>query len=213
MNLIEKNTIGTAIFNENLCLKVPLVDECFILDSFTFCLKTTVLFCDHHCDGVFVSTSQICRTWPLRQNFMLQLCYLTLNADYVVVVKKAINLYCLFSPWVKRYSKVTLWIFKGNKSIIFVCGVCLLNLKENISYLTLLDLTLEQLVQGSIEWIGLSKMHFKIWKKPLLVEKQMIHQQKALDLSFHLAPWKLAWHYQEGPTQGWTTCSRVRSLP
>ena len=27
---------------------------------------------------------------------------------------------------------------------------------------------------------------FKIWKDPMLVQKQMIHQQKALDLSFNL---------------------------
>ena len=29
---------------------------------------------------------------------------------------------------------------------------------------------------------------FKIWKKPMLVLKQMIHQQKVLDFSFNLAP-------------------------
>ena len=29
---------------------------------------------------------------------------------------------------------------------------------------------------------------FKIWKKPMLVLKQTIHQQKALDLSFNMAP-------------------------
>ena len=39
---------------------------------------------------------------------------------------------------------------------------------------------------------------FNILKEPLLVQKQTIHQQKALDLSFQLAPWKWAWHYQEG---------------
>jgi hypothetical protein len=93
-----------AILNENLC-QVPLADECFILHSFTFHLKTTVIFSDNHCDGVFVSTSQICRTWPLKQNFMLQLCYLTLNADYIVVVKKAINLYCLFFPLSQKILK------------------------------------------------------------------------------------------------------------
>ena len=27
---------------------------------------------------------------------------------------------------------------------------------------------------------------FEIWKDPMLVQKQMIHQQKALDLSFNL---------------------------
>ena len=40
--------------------------------------------------------------------------------------------------------------------------------------------------------------NFKILTEPLLVQKQTIHQQKALDLSFNLAPWKWAWHYQEG---------------
>ena len=39
-----------------------------------------------------------------------------------------------------------------------------------------------------------------ILKKTLLVKKQTIHQQKALDLSFNLAPWKWAWHHQEGAT-------------
>ena len=34
----------------------------------------------------------------------------------------------------------------------------------------------------------------------MLVLKQTIHQQKALDLSFNLAPYKWAWHYQEGAT-------------
>ena len=37
-------------------------------------------------------------------------------------------------------------------------------------------------------------------KKPLLVQKQTIHQQKAPDFSFHFAPWKWAWHYQEAAT-------------
>ena len=37
-------------------------------------------------------------------------------------------------------------------------------------------------------------------KEPLLVAKQTIPQQKALDLSFNLAPWKWAWHYQEAAT-------------
>ena len=41
---------------------------------------------------------------------------------------------------------------------------------------------------------------FNILKKPLLVQKQTIHEQKALDFSFHLVPWKWAWHYQEGVT-------------
>ena len=34
-------------------------------------------------------------------------------------------------------------------------------------------------------------------KEWLLVQKQTIHQQKSLDFSFHLPPWKWAWHYQE----------------
>ena len=39
--------------------------------------------------------------------------------------------------------------------------------------------------------------NFKILKEPLLVQKQAIPQQKALDLSFNLTPWKWAWHYHE----------------
>ena len=39
-----------------------------------------------------------------------------------------------------------------------------------------------------------------ILKEPILVQKQTLHQQKALDLSFNLAPWKWAWHHQEGVT-------------
>ena len=41
---------------------------------------------------------------------------------------------------------------------------------------------------------------FNIVKEPLLVQKQTTPQQKALDLSFNLTPWKWAWHYQEGAT-------------
>ena len=41
---------------------------------------------------------------------------------------------------------------------------------------------------------------FNIVKEPLLVQKQTTPQQKALDLSFNLASWKWAWHYQEGAT-------------
>ena len=40
----------------------------------------------------------------------------------------------------------------------------------------------------------------KIWKEPMLVLKQTIPQQKALDFSFNLAPWKWAWHYHEAVT-------------
>ena len=39
---------------------------------------------------------------------------------------------------------------------------------------------------------------FNILKEPLLLQKQMIYQRKALDLSFNLAPQKWAWHCQEG---------------
>ena len=41
---------------------------------------------------------------------------------------------------------------------------------------------------------------FNILKKPLLVLKQTIHQQKALYFSFNLAPWKWACHYHEAAT-------------
>ena len=41
---------------------------------------------------------------------------------------------------------------------------------------------------------------FKIWKKPMLVLKQTIHQQKDLDFSFNLAPWKWVWHHQDAAT-------------
>ena len=44
----------------------------------------------------------------------------------------------------------------------------------------------------------LSKIN--ILKEPLLVQKQTIPQQKALDFSFNLAPWKWAWHDQDGAT-------------
>ena len=40
----------------------------------------------------------------------------------------------------------------------------------------------------------------KIWKESLLVKEQRVPQQKALDLSFNLAPWKWAWHYHEAAT-------------
>ena len=42
--------------------------------------------------------------------------------------------------------------------------------------------------------------NFKIVKEPLLVQKQILHQQKALDLSFNLAHLKWTWHGQEGAT-------------
>ena len=52
--------------------------------------------------------------------------------------------------------------------------------------------------------------NFKIVKEPLLLRKQTLHQQKVLDFSFHLAPWKEAWHYQEGLTM---TCRTRTFLP
>ena len=45
-----------------------------------------------------------------------------------------------------------------------------------------------------------SPAFFNILKEPYVVKKQTIHQQKALDLSFNLTPWKWAWHHQEGAT-------------
>ena len=41
---------------------------------------------------------------------------------------------------------------------------------------------------------------FNLLKEPLLVQKQPIHQRKALDLSFNLTPQKWAWHYQGAAT-------------
>ena len=41
---------------------------------------------------------------------------------------------------------------------------------------------------------------FNILKEPLLVQKQTIPQQKALDLNFNLAPWKWAWHHNYAAT-------------
>ena len=40
----------------------------------------------------------------------------------------------------------------------------------------------------------------KILKESLVLVKQTIPQQKALDLSFNLAPWKWAWHYHGAAT-------------
>jgi hypothetical protein len=37
-------------------------------------------------------------------------------------------------------------------------------------------------------------------KEPLLVQNKTIHQQKALDFSFNLTPWKWAWNYQKAVT-------------
>ena len=41
---------------------------------------------------------------------------------------------------------------------------------------------------------------FNILKEPLIVQKQMIHKQKALDITFNLTPLKWAWHHQDGAT-------------
>jgi hypothetical protein len=41
---------------------------------------------------------------------------------------------------------------------------------------------------------------FNIMKEPLLVQKQTIHQQKALDLSFLETESLRAWYYQEDAT-------------
>ena len=43
-------------------------------------------------------------------------------------------------------------------------------------------------------------LKINILKESLLIVIQTIPQQKALDLSFNLAPWKWAWHYQEAAT-------------
>ena len=42
-------------------------------------------------------------------------------------------------------------------------------------------------------------------------QKQTLHQQKALDFSFKMAPWKWAWHYQEGVKM--TYCKRTFFTP
>ena len=44
------------------------------------------------------------------------------------------------------------------------------------------------------------KVQANILREPLVLLKQTMPQQKALDLSFNLAPWKWAWQYQEGVT-------------
>ena len=45
-----------------------------------------------------------------------------------------------------------------------------------------------------------SPAFFNTLKESLLVQKQTIHQLKALDLSFYLAPWKWVWHPQDAAT-------------
>ena len=51
---------------------------------------------------------------------------------------------------------------------------------------------------------------FKIWKKPMLVLKQTIHQKKTLIPSFLELESLRAWHYQEGTTP---TCHRKTFFP
>ena len=60
-----------------------------------------------------------------------------------------------------------------------------------------------------------SPAFFNIMKEPLLVQKQTIHQQKALDLSFLETESLRAWHYQEEATPSrresifcWILCPR-----
>jgi hypothetical protein len=45
-----------------------------------------------------------------------------------------------------------------------------------------------------------SPAFFSILKEPMLVQKQTIHQQKALDLSFLETESLRVWHYQENAT-------------
>ena len=44
------------------------------------------------------------------------------------------------------------------------------------------------------------KVQANILREPLVLLKQTITQQTALDLSFNLTPQKWVWHYQEGAT-------------
>ena len=55
-------------------------------------------------------------------------------------------------------------------------------------------------IQGVTVCIFRKIFEFKIWKEPILVLKQTIPQQKDLDHSFNLAPWKKAWYYHEAAT-------------
>ena len=51
---------------------------------------------------------------------------------------------------------------------------------------------------------------FNILKEPLHIQKQTLHQQKALNLRFKMAPWKWVWHYQRGMMM---TCRKRTFLP
>ena len=57
------------------------------------------------------------------------------------------------------------------------------------------------------------KVQANILKEPLVLLKQTIPQQKALDLSFNLAPWKWAWHYHEAATPSCPKRSQKPSAP
>ena len=57
------------------------------------------------------------------------------------------------------------------------------------------------------------KVQANILKNPLVLLKQTMPQQKALDLSFNLAPWKWVWHYQEAVTPSCTKRSQKPSAP
>ena len=46
--------------------------------------------------------------------------------------------------------------------------------------------------------VNLENVWVQNLEEPMLVLKQTIPQQKALDLSFNLTPWKWAWHYRMG---------------
>ena len=88
---------------------------------------------------------------------------------------------------------------------------------------TLLQLELDPLEQQWQFWINITSTGWisDIWKKvqanilkdPLVLMKQKIPQQKALDLSFNLAPWKWVWHYHEAATPSWTKRSQKPSAP
>ena len=56
-------------------------------------------------------------------------------------------------------------------------------------------------------------LKINILKESSLIVIQTIPQQKALDLSFNLAPWKWAWHYQEAVTPSCPKRSQKPSVP
>jgi hypothetical protein len=57
------------------------------------------------------------------------------------------------------------------------------------------------------------KVQANILKEPLVLLKQTIPQQKALDLSFNFAPWKWAWQYHEASTPSCPKRSQKPSAP